>query len=130
MLSGAPLLNGPGNLTDLGYTVVCVCCVVLVPFSNTHPILTIVNRTMCGVVCAWQYYLPRRADLRWGRMAVPSSILQDEHRVPLVRGRTLNTKVRARITNLVIHGRLHQGGVSLVVECQIPATTAFVISEV
>ena len=107
MLSGAPLLNGPGNGTDLGYTVVCVCCVLLVPFSNTHPILTIIDRTMCGVVCAWQYYLPRRAELRWGRMAVPSSILQDQHAVVLVRGVTLNTKVCARVAYLTIQCRLH-----------------------
>ena len=35
VLSGATLLNGSDNLTDLGYAVVYACCVVLVRFFLT-----------------------------------------------------------------------------------------------
>ena len=73
------------------------------------------------------YHEKRSSD---GEECLPSVILQDEHTVELVRFCALNTTVRVRTTNMPAQCRLHHGGVSLVAECHIPATTAFFISEV
>ena len=80
MCIGAPLLNGPGDETDLSrYDVWFLLCVVLVFFSNTHPILTIIQRTMCGVVCAWQSYIPRKADAPLCTRLIRASLGRLEH---------------------------------------------------